>query len=212
MRFSPTRFDRHLDNLSQRFLWRRAYGCSCVNPNSGAPDSKCKLCLGKGHLWDEPIVAKAAAAGQSTQMQWAGSGLYDVGDIVLSVPQNSAIWDSGAFDRITFLNATDRFSMPLTRGAPSERLFFQVASVERCFWKHPQTGALVEGGLPAISADGMTFTWLDREPPAGTTYSLTGTRFIEYFIFKELPRNRNMHGGVRLPKNIAIRRFDLLSR
>lgn len=211
MRFTSTRFDRHLSNMGQAFLYWRSYACACRNAASQAPDRLCKICLGKGHYWLDPIEAKAAAASQRTQMEWAKSGLYESGDLVLSIPQNSAIWDAGQFDRVTALNATDRFSTSLVRGAVSERLLFKVASVERVFWKDAAGTALEEGGLPVIGDDGL-FTWGDNAPPAGTSYSITGTRYVEYFVYQELPRNRNLHNGARLPKACVLRHWDLLGR
>jgi hypothetical protein len=71
----------------------------------------------------------------------------------------------------------------------------------------------VEGVLPTIDDSGRP-GWGDQEdaPPPGVTYSLTGTKFAEYFVWGELPSDRNMHSGVRLPKRVVARAFDLFSR
>lgn len=211
MRFSVTGFDRHLANMGQRFLYWRSYSCACHSAGSGAPDSRCKICYGKGHYWLAPIKVSAAAASQRTQMEWAKSGLWESGDQVLSIPQSSPLWDAGQFDRLTSINASDRFSAPLVRGAVSERLLFQVDKLERVFWKSTDGTALVDGDLPTVNADG-TLAWGDNAPPVGTTYSLTGTKRLDFFIYQELPRNRNMHDGVRLPKACVLRKWDLLGR
>lgn len=211
MRFSPNRFNRHLANLGQQYLWRRSYGCSCVSPSSGAPDPRCGLCSGKGYFWDPAVQVGAATASQKTQMTWQQMGQYEAGDIVVTVPENSPLWDAGQFDRVVMLNATDRFSQPLVRGAPTERLLFAPQSIERVFWRHPQTQGLVEGGIPSVAADGR-LAWVSGEPPMGVSYSLTGTKLVEYFVYQELPRNRNMHNGVRLPKYCVLRRWDLFGR
>lgn len=213
MRFNPSAFDRFLTGIGQRVTWRRSYACACVNPNSGQPDPRHALCSGKGRLWDAPVETVTGVASQKVQLQWAQMGMWEAGDMVLSVPQSSPMWECGAFDRITALNSTDVFSQPLTRAAPSDRLLFQPASITRCFWLDATPArAIVEGGIPVVGADGR-LTWPNGgEPPAGTTYSLTGTKHAEYFVFTELSNDRNQHQGMRLPRRVVARKFDLFSR
>ncbi len=212
MRFNPVAFNRHLANMGQKIRWRQAFACSCVNPNSGAPDPKCKLCGKKGRLWGEPQDTVCGSQKQETQAQWANSGMWEAGDLVVSIPENSPMWDSGQFDRVTMLNATDRFSQPLVRGSVTDDLsLFAVQRIERVFWKHPQTQALVEGGIPKVDADGK-LTWTEREPPPGMAYSVTGWKYSEYFVFGDFPSNRNIHSGMRLPKRVVLRRWDLFGR
>ncbi|WP_443698753.1 hypothetical protein [Pseudomonas sp.] len=212
MRFNPTAFNRLLANMGQQILWRPAYACSCVNPDSGAPDPKCKLCKKKGRIWGDQSQTVCGLTKQDTQAEWAASGMWEAGDLVVTIPENSPMWESGQFDRITLLNATDRFSQPLTRGAPTDNLsLFAVKSIDRVFWKNAQTQALVEGGIPKVDADG-NLTWTDREPPIGVTYSITGWKHGEYFVWGDFPSSRNMHSGMRLPKRIVLRRWELLGR
>lgn len=211
MRLNPGHFNRFLNNIGQQFLWRRAYACSCVDPHSGAPDTKCSFCVGKGRQWIEPVRASAASAGQKTQVSWAKMGLYEQGDMVMTVPENSPLWDAGQFDRVTMLNATDRFSQPMKRGAPTEKLLFTVKQVDRVFWINKATNTIVEGGIPTFDANGRP-VWAAGEPPPGMSYSISGTRLSEYFIYMDLPRNRNMHDGARLPKLTVLRRWDLMGR
>lgn len=214
MRFNSAAFDRHLNNIGQTVLWRRAYACACVNPASGAPDPKHALCMGKGRLWDPPVETVTGIARQETLAEWAQSGLWESGDMVLSIPQASALWDAGPFDRVTVLNSTDVFSQPMTHGAPNERLIFPVAAVTRCFWLNPANRSeVVEGGVPVIDADGRP-SWPGGvgEPPPGMVYSLTGTKYSEYYVFSQFPSDRNQHQGMRLPKRVVVRKFDLFSR
>uniref|UniRef100_A0AAU6W246 Uncharacterized protein n=1 Tax=Pseudomonas phage Touem01 TaxID=3138548 RepID=A0AAU6W246_9VIRU len=131
--------------------------------------------------------------------------------MVMTVPQNSPLWDAGQFDRVTMLNATDRFSQPMKRGSPTEKLMFTPKLIDRVFWINPATKKIVEGGIPAWDENGR-LTWDENEPPPGTSYSVSGTRLSEYFIYMDLPRNRNMHSGARLPKLTVLRRWDLLGR
>lgn len=212
MRFNPAAFDRHLLNIGQKVQWRRSYACACVNPATGQPDPKHALCSGKGRLWDPPVDTVTGIASQNVQVEWQNSGLFEAGDMVLSIPQASPMWDAGQFDRILLLNSTDVFSQPLTRGAPTERLLFTPASLTRCFWLHPQNrNQVVEGPLPVIDAEGRP-TWASGGPPPGVVYSLTGTKFDEYFVFLQLPSDRNQHSGMRLPRRITARRWDLFGR
>jgi hypothetical protein len=212
MKFNAAAFDRHLANIGQDVLWRRSYACACVNPASGQPDPKHALCLGKGRLWDAPVRTVVGVSHQEVNAELAPMGLWESGDLSLSIPQYSGLWDAGQYDRVTMLNATTVFSQPLTRGAPSERLLFQPKIISRVFWLHPQTRAVVEGGIPVVDNSGM-LSWPGvGEPPAGTTYSITGEKFDEYFVWMAFPSDRNMHQGMRLPKKAVVRRFDLFSR
>jgi hypothetical protein len=213
MRLNPGAFDRHLQHIGQKVRWRRSYACACSNPHTGAPDPKHALCAGKGRIWDDPLDSVVGVASQKTLAQWQAMGMFEAGDTVLSVPQSSPMYDEvSQFDRIVLLNSTDVFSQPLTRGTPTEKLLFQVDKITRCFWLHPQTRALAEGSLPQIGADGRP-VWPDGgEPPPGATYSLTGMKLSEYFVFGEFPSDRNEHSGARLPKRIVARRWDLFGR
>lgn len=212
MRFNRELFNRHVANIGQDVRWRAAFACSCVNPDSGAPDPKCKLCGKKGRVWAAPVDTICAPQKQEVQAEWANSGLWEAGDLVVTIPENSPMWDSGQFDRVTMKNSADRFSLPLTRGAPNDNLaLFAVKSIDRVFWRHPQTQALIEGGIPTVSETGQ-LTWSAGEPPIGTKYSITGWKFSDYFVFGDFPSNRNMHSGIRLPKRVVLRRWDLMPR
>lgn len=212
MRLNPAAFDRHLNHIGQQVQWRRSYACACVNPTSGAPDPKHRLCNGKGRLWDSAIDTVVGVARQETLAEWQASGLYESGDMVLSIPQSSPLYDAGQFDRILLKNGTDVFSQPMVRGGPTERLLFTVKSFSRCFWLDPITRLPIEGALPVVDEDG-NLSWPGLgEPPPGATYSLTGEKYSEYFIFGSFPSDRNEHQGARLPKRLIARKWDLLSR
>lgn len=212
MRFNAAAFDRHLEGIGQQVEWRRSYSCACVNPQSGAPDPKHALCSGKGRIWDAAVPTITGVASQKVQQAWAQMGMWESGDMVLSIPQSSPLWDAGPYDRVTMLNADDVFSRPLVRGAPTERLSFKVVSITRCFWLHPTTRQIVDGSLPVVDEVGSLSWPSGGEPSPGTTYSLTGTKRPEYFIWMDWPVDRNQHSGMRLPKRVVLRNFDLFSR
>lgn len=212
MKFNAAAFDRHLTGIGQQVTWRRSYSCACVNPQSGQADPKHQLCGGKGRIWDAPIATVTGVASQKVQNQWAQMGQWENGDLVLSVPQSSPMWDAGKYDRVVMMNSDDVFSKPMVRGAPSERLLFNVATITRCFWLDPATRGIVDGQLPVVDAAGM-LSWPNGGGPLpGATYSLTGTKRPEYFIWDEWPADRNQHSGMRLPKRTVLRNFDLFSR
>lgn len=214
MRFSPARFNRHLANIGQQVVWRRAYACACVNPASGAADPKHALCSGKGRIWADPVATVIGISKQEATPEMVAAGIFESGDMTATVPSSSPMWASaGRFDRIRLLNSTDVFSQPYTRGAANERIIFAVERIERCFWLHPTTRQIVEGGIPVFDQDG-NLSWPGGvgEPPPAATYSLTGTRFDEYYILDSLPSDRNEHSGAPLPKRINLRRFDLFNR
>ncbi len=213
MQFNAPRFDTFLNDIGQRVTWRRSYSCACVNPDSGAPDPKHAVCRGKGRLWDVAIETVTGIASQSATVEWMQSGQYETGDMVLSIPQSSPMWDMGQFDRLIMLNSNDIFSQPLKRGAPSERLLFTVQTFLRCFWLDPTTRLIVEGGLPVVDANGnLSWPGGAGEPPPGMVYSLTGQKFDEYFCFGKHPSDRNQHQGMRLPKRLIARKWDLFGR
>ena len=213
MRFNPILFDRHLANMGQDTLWRRSFSCACVNPASGQADPKHALCGGKGRIWDAPVATVVGVASQATQAKWAAFGMYAMGDMVLVIPQDSPMYGAGLFDRITALNASDVFSQPLVRGAPTEKLHFQPSTITRAFGLDPVTSQVVDFALPTVGATGVP-AWGAGvlAPLPGTTYSLTGTRFNEYYLFENFPSDRNMHAGMRLPRRVVARQWDLFSR
>lgn len=210
MRLNPQAFNRHLDHMGQVVSWRQAYACPCKNPHSGAADTKCPQCFGKGWLWTAALEGVVGVPNQKTQREWAQYGMWESGDMVVSIPENSPVYEIGQADRIVMLNATDRFSLTLTHGAQTERLIGMIEKVTRVFWLDAQKN-IVEGGIPAV-ADNGTLTWSSGEPPAGKQYAINGTRFNEYFCWGPYPSDRNEHKGARLPRRVVLRKFDLWGR
>lgn len=210
MQLNPGAFNAFLAGIGQQVKWRRSYACPCITKNSGAAKPNCPLCSGKGRIWDAAVDGVVGIAGQKTQLQWAQFGMWENGDAVLTVPENSPVYNAGQFDRIQMMNSTDPFSLSLTRGQ-NDKLRMPVEAVNRVFWLNPAGTAIVEGGLPTVAADG-TLTWAAGEPPPGVTYSINGTRYSEYFIFQNYLSDRNEHSGARLPKRVVARSFDLFGR
>lgn len=211
MRLQPDAFNKFLAGIGQKISWRKSHACPCVDKNSGAAKSSCPVCGGKGRFWDAAVGGVIGIASQKVQARWAQSGRYEAGDAVVVIPENVACYDAGKFDRFTMLNSTDRFSLPLTRGAPSERILFQVEKVDRVFSLTNGGLPLVEWGIPTVAANG-TLSWSSGAPTTGVQYAIEGTKFSEYYVFDNLPSDRNQHSGARLPRNAVLRNFDLYSR
>lgn len=209
MRLSPERFNAWLGNIGQQFLWRKSFACPCVNPQSGAADPAHALCGGLGRIWNAPLPGIAGVANQKTQREWAQFGVWESGDMVISVPSNSVLYAMGQFDRATMLNSTDPFSLVLTRGQ-NDVLRFPVVAIERVFWLNGG-GTMVEGGIPTVDGSGA-LTWVAGEPPAAQQYTIHGTRFTEYYCYGPFPSDRGEHAGAALPKRAVLRRFDLFMR
>lgn len=211
MKFNAQAFNAHLDNLGEYFLWRKSSACPCINPSSGSPKAGCPHCSGKGRLWEAPVKTKAGVASQKTQQEWAKFGQWESGDLVLSIPENSGLYEIAQFDRLVATTSTDSFSIPLVRGAVNERIPGQIKEITRVYWFN-QAGEIVEGGTPAIGANGVV-TWPNGgAPPAGATYSVSGVRYQEYYCFGPFSNDRMKHAGMRLPRRMVMRAFDLFGR
>jgi len=154
------------------------------------------------------VPGSAGVAGQKTQLEWAQFGLYQGGDVVLTIPESSPLYEMGQFDRLVMLNSTDNFSLPLVRGQ-NDRIHGHIKKIDRVFWIDGD--AIVEGPLPDLAENG-TLSWSVGGPPAGRQYSVDGTRCSEYFIWGPFPSDRMMHHGARLPRRVVARQFDLFGR
>lgn len=213
MYLSPARFNRHLVKNGQKLGWRRSWACACVNPDSGAPDPKHQLCGGKGRFWDAMIETTAGVAHQAVELENGAPGPWETGDMLLSIPESSIMYDSiGQFDRVLMLNATTVFSQPLKRGGPTERLLFSVKEFTRVFSLDATTRLPVDYPLPVVDAVGNLSWPNDDGPLPGTVYSITGSKYDEYFVFLATPSDRGEHSGARLPKRAPLRLFDLFGR
>ncbi|EAB4417299.1 hypothetical protein D7B12_17875 [Salmonella enterica] len=214
MKFSSKAFNAHIENIGQNVLWMRAWACPCQNPTNGSPKPNCPLCVGRGRVWDKPVETTVGIASQSTQIKWAKMGLWEHGDMVVVVPESSHVWDNGGqFDRFITQEGLDGFSEIFVRGAPTEKLRIPIHRIMRCFWIDPANPkGIVEGALPLIGEDGRP-SWPDGgEPPPGIQYSLTGDRYSEYFMLDSYPDDRSEHKGMRLPKRVVLRKWDLFNR
>jgi hypothetical protein len=210
MQFNPGAFNELLGNLGEYFNWRRASACPCLNPASLSPKANCPKCFGKGYLWGPGTRALAGVASSNVQQQWAKFGRWEQGDMVLSIPEDSPLYEIGMFDRVLCETSTDNFTLAMIRGAPSERMHGAVKEFTRVFW-FDNNENIVEGGLPTVDVNGR-LTWADGAPPGGKAYTIEGVKYQEYYCFGPFSNDRNKHAGMRLPRRMVLRKFDLLGR
>lgn len=171
--------------------------------------------------------------------EWANFGLWESGDVVLTIPSDSPLYEAGEHDRLVMTDssepfstlATDRTPRPVITGdqlaptvddtdrlgdgwqAVTVKIGFAPSSISRIIWKEPGTEALVEGAIPTVTGgDSLTWSRPTGCPPVGVQFSITGRRHQEYYLFRDLPQDRAHHGGAALPRRVAARRFDLFGQ
>lgn len=209
MHLLPAEFNAFFNDFGQRVSWRKAYDCPCVDPHSGAAQAGCPVCGAKGKIWDEPVDGVLALSGQKVQQKWAAFGLYESGDVVVSIPSDSPLYGAGQYDRVVLLDTTRPFSTHLIRGE-IDRLRIPNAVCDRCFWI--VDGAIVEGAPPAVDA-ANALSWTEAPaPPDGMTYSLSGRGNPEYYVLSDYPQDRAHFGGRELPRKVVLRLMDLFGR
>lgn len=211
MRLSPCRFNAFLNHIGQDVTWRVAHACPCVVPHSGAARPNCPVCSGKKWFWGEtPVPSRIGVAGTRVQRDWRDFGRYESGDMVITLPSDQPIYAMGEFDRVVAVQSSDVFQLQFTRGRPGETLRFAPQSLTRAFWLDAAQN-VVDGVPPVADATGA-LTWGAGGPPVGTQYTLRGTRSPEYYCFSELPADRPIHGDMRLPRKVVLRKWDLFGR
>jgi hypothetical protein len=210
MRLSPQLLDQHLNLKAQPMAWRRASLCPCRDPHTGGADSDCPNCNGIGTFWAAPRAALAPTTAARAARNFADFGRWEDGDVMLSVPGDSPLWGAGENDRVTLLKGEMPFQVKLAHDSLS-RLNFSVARLDRCFWLSPNTRLPIEASLPRVDAQTGVVAWTDLTdaPDPGAQFTLIGVKRPEYFLYRDLPVSRSHFDGLRLPKRMLLRRFDL---
>jgi hypothetical protein len=208
MQLDPAAFNQFLGQIGQTFAWRKAYACPCVNPATNSPNPQCPHCHGKGFVWKAAVQGTAGVPSQKVQREFAKLGQWESGDMMLTVGSDSPLYAMGERDRVVQLNGDDPFSINLRKGH-NDKLPWTAKKIDRVFWIVGT--AMVEGGIPVQQTDGsLLFT--TGTPPAGASYSVSGKKYSEYFVFQEFPADRGHHFGAKLPLRVQLRRFDLFGR
>lgn len=202
----PERFNRLIGDLGVNAVWRRGYACPCVDVNTGAPSACCPHCRGIGRVWVGGVQAVVGKASSKSLKDWMAFGRYDDGDAVFTIGSDSPAYAAGPYDRLQMVDMSEPFSLNLTRGV-NDFVNFPIISIERVLGI--EGGVMREYGFPDVNQTG-DLEWPTGGPPNMATYSLTGRRFVEYFVSKEQPLDRPFHQGRALPRKVVVKRFDLL--
>jgi len=215
MQLSPDRFNDLLSNIGQSILWRRAYLCPCRDAHSAAARQGCPVCAGIGMYWGSAQAAVVGLSGMQAQQQWAQFGAYENGDVVVTLPSDSPVYDLADHDRVVFTHSTIGFVQIFRRGIDDEPLPFPVQSIERLFWLDTDGQTEIDGDIP-ISDENGYLRWpgaAPHSPAPGQQYSLVGRKNTEYFVaLSSMVQDRAHHHGARLPRKCVLRRWDLYGR
>ena len=213
MTFDPARFNALLSNarpgLGQNVSWQKATACPCRSPTSGAARQGCPTCHGKGVFWGSSIAAWTGLAGQKVAREWAAFSEWQSGDVVITIPSASPLWNIGETDKVAFTDSSQPFSSVLMGGV--DVLPFEASSISGVVWLDPITQLPVTGGVPTQGASGQ-LTWAAGAPPTGTQYTISGRRTPLYYCFKEMAQDRAHSAGLPLPRRVVLRMFDLFGR
>ena len=209
MKLNPASFNRFLSGIGQRLVWRKSYACPCITAHSGASDPGCQFCAGKGRTWRAGMSGYAGVSSMSAQRKFSDAGIYEDGDLLLTIPSNTPLYEMGQYDLILMLDGSQPFSSVLERGA-SDELSFPPVAIDRIFWR--VNGVEFSSAATAVDADNKIVWGANAQPPAGVQYSVTGRWIPDYFVFQDLPIVRPHHSGARLPRKVVVRRFDLFGR
>lgn len=211
--FNPAKFDALLGvtrpGLGQNVAWQRATSCPCRNPTSGAAKQSCPTCHGKGVFWSDAIAAWTGLAGMKVAREWAMYTEYASGDVVITIPSDSPLWNIGETDKVSFIDSSQPFSTVLMGGV--DKLSFQAASISGVIWLDPITQLPVTGGIPTQGSDG-TLAWISDGPPTLTQYTVSGRRIPEYFCWRDMAQDRAHSAGLALPRRVILRLLDLFGR
>lgn len=207
MYLSSSRFNPFLSKMGQRVAWRPSRACPCRNPYTGGAAQNCPVCGGLGRIWDSATECRAAPSGMKVQRAWADFGLWQNGDLVVTLASDQDIYAMGEGDRVVLLDSSAPFSIAL---APGARLRMVVHDLAKC--SYLSNGVETDAALPDVADDG-TLTWPGGGgPPDGVQFALTGRRRPEYFAFQDFPQDRAHHGGADLPRRVVLRWWDLYGR
>lgn len=215
MKLNPAAFNRFLKHIGQTVAWKRALDCPCRDTYSGAALPGCLQCQGKGSIWLAPISAYTGLTSMAVSKQWANFGVWEQGDVMLTIPGDSPLYSAGQYDQIILTDSSEPFSLTMIRGQ-NDRFNWPVVELDRVFMlglDEDDQQVIQDAVLPTVNSDG-TLTWPEdgTVPEVGQQFSISGRRRPVYFLYQELPSDRAHHGGQPLPRKVVARVFDLFGR
>lgn len=80
-----------VDDMGLNVLWEKSYLCPCRNPVTGAPDTSCPICKGRGIAYLPAVKVKVAIQSQDRGVSNTDLGLYDSGTAIATTLPESGI-------------------------------------------------------------------------------------------------------------------------
>lgn len=214
MSFDVTQLNRSLNDLSQAATWETASTCPCRSRRTGGADTACPVCHGNGITWDAGVICRVALQGMKSVKEFAMLGMWEKGDIMVSLPSDSAAYECGEHDRFTLTDSRLRISQVIARGPVTDALkYTSVLSIDT-IWA-------IAGGVRVEFVRGVDYTlvgnvitWLAPAAaslPVGGQYSVVYVAHPQYYVYRDLVSDRP-HGNRDLPRKVHLRLMELFSR
>lgn len=202
-----------IEDRGLQVLWEKSYLCTCRNPMTGAPDSSCPICRGRGIAYLPAHKVTLAVQSQDKSVKNTDLGLYDSGAaIATTLPESE----------ITF---RDRLTLPDVEVQQS--MIFDVTKrrVEKGMWLSYDvkkiTLAVTDNSEQLYINDDYTLDieknlFFPREHLLGKNVSLNITSTLRYIVIDLLKESRYQITGKgtqlerfeSLPKKLLIKRED----
>lgn len=212
MRLSPGLFNRQLAVMGQAVLWRRASLCPCAGRDhySGGPSQDCPVCTGRGWAWGAGVPSRAGVVGAGAKRKQADFGQWEDGEVSLSVPSDTPLWNAGERDRVEFADGDMGFQLAL-RNSGAPRIDFTPVRFERCFWLRAGDTAFREADPPKWDKATGFLSWPANSirPDAGEHFTLVGRKRPDFQVVASLPIARAHFNGLPLPRLLKCVRTDL---
>ncbi len=225
------RFEDMLAKHGRDVLWQESNRCSCFNVDSGQPRYDCKACGGTGFVYELPIAGRPAIQNVMTNKDYlAYTGMFEVGDILMTVPANMMqrksdgsfnpairepvhMYNIGFGDIVTLIDDEVKTSEVLIRGEPLNNrpadtlLNPKVTRVLSIRMHDPLTGATTLYDSDDYTVAGAEIEWFgDAGPPEGSQYTVTYMHRSVYTVYAVLPRPRHQDGQ-ELPRTVVLRYY-----
>ncbi len=212
--FNVEELNASLNDLSQAARWEVASQCPCKSRRTGGADTQCLVCHGNGMTWDAATTCRIALQGMKSVKEFAMLGMWEKGDILVSLPSDSAAYECGEYDRFTLTDSRLRISQVLMRGAVSDALkYTAVISIEKIWGIYANARVDFTRGID-YTLVGNVITWLapaSTPLPVGSQYTVVYVTHPQYYVYRDLVSDRP-HGSQDLPRKVHLRLMELFSR
>lgn len=211
--FTMPKVRKFVDDRAIKVLWEDSFLCPCRNPMTGAPDSSCKICHGRGVGYLPAKEEELIIQSQDKSVTNADLGLYDSGTAIATTQPEATI------------SFRDRITLPEVEIYQS--MIFDVTKrrVEQGMWLSYDvkniTLAMTNNGVPLQENEDYTFTeeknlFFPREHLMGQNVSLNITTTLRYIVIDLLKESRYQYTDkgtqlekfTNLPKKMLLKRED----